>query len=44
MDGRIDELIEIIKFLVEVDQGISKQHSDWILNMLDELKEYDYED
>lgn len=41
MDGRIDELIEIIKFLVAVDTGISKQYSDSIMKQLNELKEED---
>lgn len=39
MDERINELIDIIKFLVEVDTGISKSNSKWILKCLDELKD-----
>ena len=39
MDEKIDGLIEIIKYMVEVDTGISKQHRDWILDMLNELEE-----
>jgi hypothetical protein len=38
MDEKIDGLIDIIKYLVEVDTGISKQYTDWILEMLNELK------
>lgn len=41
MDGKIDKLIEIIEFLVEADQGISKQHTEWILKDLNDLKEHD---
>jgi hypothetical protein len=40
MDGRIDKLIEIIEFLVDVDCGIKEQHAKWIYEMLNELKEY----
>jgi hypothetical protein len=39
MEEKFNSLIEILKFLVEVDQGISKQHSDWILQVLKELEE-----
>ena len=39
LNEKVDGLIDIIKFLVEVDTGISKQHSDWIHEMLNELKE-----
>lgn len=39
MDEKINGLIEIIKYMVEVDSGLSKQHSDWILGMLNELEE-----
>lgn len=37
MDEKINELIEIILFLVAVDTGLSKQNSDWILEKLNEL-------
>lgn len=40
MDDRIDKLIEIIEFIVDVDSGISQQHAKWIYEMLNELKEY----
>ena len=38
-EEKINELIEIIEFLVEVDTGISKQYGDWIKEKLHELKE-----
>ena len=41
MDGKINELIEIIEFLVEGDQGLSVQHREWILKDLHGLKECD---
>ena len=39
MEEKINGLIEIVEFLVEVDTGISKQYSDWIKEKLNELKE-----
>ena len=39
MEEKINGLIDVLKFFVEVDQGISKQHRDWILETLKELKE-----
>lgn len=39
MEEKFNELIEILKFLVEVDTGISKQHGDWILEVLKGLEE-----
>ncbi len=39
MDEKTDKLIEIIQFLVEVDTGLSKQHSDWILEELNDLRQ-----
>ena len=39
MEEKIDKLIEIIEFIVDVDHGITKQHSEWIYEMLRELKE-----
>lgn len=39
MEEKINSLIEILEFLVEVDNGISSKHSEWILQMLKELKE-----
>lgn len=39
MEEKINELIEILKFLAEVDQGLSKEHTDWILKTLKELEE-----
>jgi hypothetical protein len=39
MEEKINELIEIIEFMVEVDTGISKQYGDWIKEKLHELKE-----
>lgn len=39
MDEKINGLIEILEFMVQVDTGISKQYADWILQMLNELKD-----
>ena len=39
MEEKIDKLIEIIEFLVDVDCGIKEQHAEWIHTMLNELKE-----
>ena len=39
MEEKINELIEIIEFLVEVDRGIAPEYSKWILRKLKELKE-----
>jgi hypothetical protein len=39
MEEKFNGLIEILKFLVEVDQGLSKEHTDWILTSLKELEE-----
>lgn len=39
MEEKINELIEIIEFLVEVDRGISNEYSKWIHERLKELKE-----
>lgn len=39
MEEKINGLIEILEFMVQVDTGISQQHADWILNMLNELNE-----
>ena len=38
-EEKINELIEIIEFLVEVDRGISKEYAEWIHERLKELKE-----
>ena len=39
MEEKINDLIEIIEFLVEIDTGISTQYGDWIKEKLHELKE-----
>lgn len=39
MEEKINGLIEILEFMVQVDTGISMQHSNWILESLKELKE-----
>ena len=39
MEEKIEKLIEIIKFMVDVDYGITSKHSEMIYKMLDELKE-----
>ena len=39
MEEKINGLIEILEFMVQVDTGISVQHSNWILESLKELKE-----
>lgn len=35
---KLNELIDIIQFIVEVDTGLSKKYSDCILEKLNELK------
>lgn len=39
MEEKINGLIEIIEFLVDVDRGIDAKHAEWIYQMLNELKE-----
>jgi hypothetical protein len=39
MEEKINSLIEILKFLVEVDTGLSKEHREWILETLKELED-----
>ena len=39
MEQKINGLIDIIKFLVEVDRGLSKSDTEWILSVLNELQE-----
>lgn len=41
MDDRIDKLIEIIEFLVDIDSGIPERYARSLYEMLNELKEYD---
>ena len=38
-EEKLNKLIEIIEFLVDVDHGITEQHANWIYEMLNELKE-----
>lgn len=39
MEEKINKLIEIIEFIIDVDHGITAQHAEWIYEMLRELKE-----
>lgn len=39
MEEKINGLIEIIEFLVDIDHGITAEHAEWIHAMLRELKE-----
>lgn len=41
MEEKIDKLIEIIEFLVDIDRDIKVEHANWIYQMLNELKEND---
>lgn len=41
MEEKIDKLIEIIEFIVDVDHGITLKNADIIYKALNELKEYD---
>lgn len=38
MEQKLNDLIDIIKLIVEIDCGISKENSDWILAELEDLK------
>ena len=39
MEEKINGLIGILEFMEQVDTGLSRQHEEWILEMLKELKE-----
>ena len=39
MEEKINGLIGILEFMVQVDTGLSRQHEEWVLEMLKELKE-----
>ena len=41
MEEKINKLIEIIEFIVDVDHGITTEYANMIYKMLNELKEYD---
>lgn len=41
MEEKINKLIEIIEFIIDVDRGIKQEHANMIYKMLNELKEYD---
>ncbi len=38
IEEKIEKLIEIIEFLVDIDNGIPEQHANMIYRMLSELK------
>lgn len=38
MEDKLDELIDIVKLIVEVDRGLSKKDTEWILERLEELQ------
>ena len=39
MEEKFEKLIELIKFIVEVDYGITTKYAEMIYKMIDELKE-----
>ena len=41
MEEKLEKLIEIVEFIVDVDHGIKQEHANMIYKMLNELKEYD---
>ena len=39
IEEKLNELIDLIKYIIQVDDGIKANHANWILKQLDELKE-----
>jgi hypothetical protein len=39
LENKFNELIELIKFMVQVDNGVNTNNADIILSNLDEIKE-----
>lgn len=38
-EEKINELIELLKFIIQVDDGINVKQANWILEQLDNLQE-----
>ena len=39
LEDKLTELIELIKFMIQVDDGIDARQANWILQQLDNFKE-----
>ena len=38
-EEKINELIELLKFIIQVDDGINVKQANWILEQLDNMQE-----
>ena len=38
-EEKLNELIDLIKYIIQVDVGIKVNHANWILEQLDNLQE-----
>ena len=38
-EEKLNELIDLIKYIIQVDDGIKANHANWILEQLDNLRE-----
>lgn len=38
-EEKLNELIELLKYVIQVDNGINAKQANWILEQLDNLKE-----
>lgn len=38
-EEKLNELIELFKYVIQVDDGINVKHANWLLEQLDNLKE-----
>ena len=38
-EEKLNELIDLIKYIIQVDDSITASHANWILDQLDNLKE-----
>ena len=38
-EEKLNEVIELIKYIIQVDDGIKANHANWILEQLDNFKE-----
>ena len=39
LENKFNELVELVKFMVQVDNGVNANNADIILSNLDEIKE-----
>ena len=38
-EEKLNELIDLIKYIIQVDDGIKANHANWLLEQLDNLQE-----